>query len=78
MLERAVTRESPYTINYAEGKCTYGDAFQEFMNDEFPDRNCEDVYSQIIRGPAVDEITGAVLPIGDFEEVFPDIQTSHT
>jgi outer membrane receptor protein involved in Fe transport len=71
MLERAVTRESPYTINYAEGKCTYGDAFQEFMNDEFPDRNCEDVYSQIIRGPAVDEITGAVLPIGDFEEVFP-------
>ena len=71
MLERAVTRESPYTINYAEGKCTYGDAFQEFMRDEFPDRNCEDVYSQIIRGPAVDEITGDVLPIGDFEEVFP-------
>ena len=71
MLERAVTRESPYTINYAEGKCTYGDAFQEFMRDEFPDRNCEDVYSQIIRGPAVDEITGDVLPIGTFEEVFP-------
>jgi outer membrane receptor protein involved in Fe transport len=71
MLERAVTRESPYTINYAEGKCTYGDAFQEFMRDEFPDRNCEDVYSQIIRGPAVDEITGDVLPIGEFEEVFP-------
>ena len=71
MLERAVTRESPYTINYAEGKCTYGDAFQEFMNDEYPDRNCEDVYSQIIRGPAVDEITGDVLPIGSFEEVFP-------
>jgi outer membrane receptor protein involved in Fe transport len=71
MLERAVTRESPYTINYAEGKCTYGDAFQEFMRDEFPDRNCEDVYSQIIRGPAVDEISGDVLPIGSFEEVFP-------
>ena len=71
MLERAVTRESPYTINYAEGKCTYGDAFQEFMRDEFPDRNCEDVYSQIIRGPAVDGITGDILPIGDFEEVFP-------
>ena len=71
MLERAVTRESPYTINYAEGKCTYGDAFQEFMNDEFPDRNCEDVYSQIIRGPAVDEVDGSILPIGTFEEVFP-------
>ena len=71
MLERAVTRESPYTINYAEGKCTYGDAFQEFMNDEYPDRNCVDVYSQIIRGPATDEITGELLPIGSFEEVFP-------
>ena len=71
MLERAVTRESPYTINYAEGKCTYGDAFQEFMRDEFPERNCEDVYSQIIRGPAVDEVDGSILPIGTFEEVFP-------
>jgi len=71
MLERAVTRESPYTINYAEGKCTYGDAFQEFMRDEFPDRNCADVYSQIIRGDATDSITGDILPIGAFEEVFP-------
>ena len=71
MLERAVTRESPYTINYAEGKCTYGDAFQEFMRDEFPDRNCEDVYSQIIRGDTTDPISGDLLPIGSFEEVFP-------
>jgi len=71
MLERAVTRESPYTINYAEGKCTYGDDFQDFMRDVFPDRNCEDVYSQIIRGDAVDPINGTVLPIGTFEEVFP-------
>jgi outer membrane receptor protein involved in Fe transport len=71
MLERAVTRESPYTINYAEGKCTYGDAFQEFMRDEVPDRNCEDVYSQIIRGDTTDPISGDLLPIGSFEEVFP-------
>ena len=71
MLEKAVTRESPYTINYAEGKCTYGDAFENFMNDEYPDRNCDEVYSKITRGPAVNDLTGAALPIGAFTQVRP-------
>ena len=71
MLERAVTRQSPYSINYAEGKCTYGEGFENFMRQAFPDRDCADVYSQIIRGDALDPITGDVLPIGSFEEVFP-------
>ena len=71
LLESAVTRESPYTINYAEGKCTYGAAFENFMNDTFPDRNCADVYSKITRGAAVDSISGAALPIGAFEQVRP-------
>ena len=41
------------------------------MRQAFPDRDCADVYSQIIRGDALDPITGDVLPIGSFEEVFP-------
>ena len=64
-------RDSPYTINYAEGKCTYGDAFQAFMRDEYPDRSCSDVYAKITRGPAVNDLTGAALPIGPFTQVRP-------
>jgi outer membrane receptor protein involved in Fe transport len=72
MLERAVSRESPYTINYAEGKCAYGDAFETFMNQEFPVRDCAAVAAQITRGPAVNDLTGAVLPIGAFTQVRPN------
>ena len=71
LLESAVNRESPYSINYAEGKCLFGADFEDFMNQEFPERNCDDVFSKITRGPAVNDLTGAPLPIGTFEQVRP-------
>jgi len=71
MLASAVTRESPYTINYAEGKCTWGAEFETFMKQEFPTRDCAAVAAKIVRGPAVNDLTGAVLPIGAFKEVSP-------
>ena len=71
LLESAVNRESPYSINYAEGKCRFGADFEDFMNQEFPERNCDDVYSKITRGPAVNDLTGAPLPIGTFDQVRP-------
>ena len=71
ILERAVTREDPYSINYAEGKCLYGDAFETFMNDEFPDRDCDDVLAKVVRGPATDSLSGDPLPIGPWDEVYP-------
>ena len=70
LLEGAVTRESPYTINYAEGKCLYGDDFQNFMNDTFPDRNCDDVFAKITRGSTANPL-GGTYPIGPFEQVRP-------
>tara|TARA_B100001057_G_scaffold494838_1_gene592278 strand:- start:2257 stop:5346 length:3090 start_codon:yes stop_codon:yes gene_type:complete len=70
MLESAVTRENPYTINYAEGKCIWGDEFQAFMRDEFPTRNCDDVFAKITRSPPLDPL-GGPLPIGTFEQVRP-------
>jgi hypothetical protein len=72
-LKEQLQEKALIQLTTAEGKCTYGDAFQEFMRDEFPDRNCEDVYSQIIRGDTTDPISGDLLPIGSFEEVFPKI-----
>ena len=71
LLESAVNRESPYSINYAEGKCRFGADFEDFMNQEFPTRDCDDVYSKITRGPAVNDLTGAPLPIGTFDQVRP-------
>ena len=71
LLESAVNRESPYSINYAEGKCLFGTDFEDFMNQEFPERDCADVFSKITRGPAVNDLTGAPLPIGAFEQVRP-------
>ena len=71
ILERAVTREDPYSINYAEGKCLYGDAFETFMNDEFPDRDCAEVLGKVVRGPATDSLSGDPLPIGPWDEVYP-------
>ena len=71
ILERAVTREDPYSINFAEGKCLYGDAFETFMNDEFPDRDCDDVLGKVVRGPATDSLSGDPLPIGPWDEVYP-------
>jgi outer membrane receptor protein involved in Fe transport len=71
LLERAVSRQSPYTINYAEGKCTYGEGFEDFMRDNFENRDCADVYTQVIRGDAFDPLNGTSLPIGSWDEVFP-------
>ena len=69
LLENAVNRESPYSINYAEGKCRYGAAFEEFMNAEFPTRDCDEVYAKITRGTPTNPLTGATGPIGPFEQV---------
>ena len=71
LLENAVNRESPYSINYAEGKCRYGAAFEEFMNAEFPTRDCDEVYAKITRGTPTNPLTGATGPIGPFEQVRP-------
>ena len=70
-LENAVTRESPYTINYAEGKCIWGTAFEDFMRTSFPDRDCDAVFAKIERGPLEDPLDGSVRPIGEFEKVYP-------
>ncbi|MFL2720900.1 MAG: TonB-dependent receptor domain-containing protein [Gammaproteobacteria bacterium] len=71
LLERAVTREDPYSINFAEGKCVYGSAFEDFMRDEFPDRDCDALLAKVVRGPASDSLTGDPLPIGSWDEVYP-------
>jgi outer membrane receptor protein involved in Fe transport len=71
LLERAVSRQSPYTINYVEGKCTYGEGFEDFMRDNFENRDCADVYTQVIRGDAFDPLNETSLPIGSWDEVFP-------
>lgn len=72
MLESAVTRESPSSLNFAEGKCLYGSDFEDFMRDEFPSRDCAQIVAKIKRGPAVNDLTGAPLPIGSFDEVYPE------
>ena len=73
ILEKAVSRESPGTLNLQEGKCTYGDAFSVFMRTNITDRDCDVVNSKITRAPIVpDPVSGTTAPIGTWTEVRPD------
>ena len=73
ILEKAVSRESPTTLNLQEGKCTYGDAFSVFMRTNITDRDCDLVNSKITRAAvAPDPISNTLAPIGTWTEVRPD------
>ena len=74
ILDRSVSRESPGALNLNEGKCLFGEAFEEFMLIEnIPDRDCDEVLSKITRDTVqIDPLTGASTLFGDWLTVSPE------
>ena len=64
VLEQAVRSGSYQELVHQQGVCLYGDQFLEWLDDNLPPANCDNVANELVRGPTTDPLTGDELSIG--------------